>query len=58
VPVPDFKGSMSGRGGYCCRNENCINSFVKNRKRLAMAFRKKIAGVVKIDRVLIEKIVG
>jgi hypothetical protein len=31
---------------------------VKNRKRLAMAFRKKIAGVVKIDRVLIEKIVG
>ncbi len=52
VPVYDGEMSMEGRGVYCCKNDVCLRSFAKSRKKLSRAFRQEIAGGFKIDLLL------
>ena len=35
----DTKGRLSGRGAYCCNNNDCFKSFLRKRKKIAKALR-------------------
>ena len=35
----DEKGSLPGRGAYCCPDEKCLTGFIKKSGRLARALR-------------------
>ena len=37
--ILDNKNRQSGRGGYCCPDRSCLESFVKKAGKLARAFR-------------------
>lgn len=37
----DFTGKMEGRGTYICKNEDCLNKAMKN-KRITKVFEKEI----------------
>ena len=38
----DLTGKKSGRGGYICKNEDCLNKIIKS-KRLEKVFEKEIS---------------
>ena len=37
--VHDSKGNGMGRSAYCCKNKNCLDVFVGQKKKLSRAFR-------------------
>lgn len=38
-PLQDKEKKSSGRGAYCCKNEECYTAFLENTKRWKRAFR-------------------
>ena len=42
--VVDPEAKAQGRGAYCCRDRNCLELFIKNKKRVSRAFRAEISG--------------
>lgn len=41
----DFTGKMEGRGTYICKNEDCLNKAIKN-KRITKVFEKEITNEI------------
>ena len=37
--VHDSKGDKKGRSAYCCKDKNCLDVFVRQKKKLSRAFR-------------------
>jgi len=41
----DITGKMDGRGTYICKNEDCLNKVIKN-KRISKVFEKEITNEI------------